>query len=204
MIRLLTRRLLVRGAAIGVASGIAWTFLVAPKRAALDELRALHELRRGEIETGVAGMDATGLEASRLQLLGYAKAFQRADRAIEDAGTFQQDIRQLAEGCGVRLTRITPRRSASNNASDPTTDNVGGVTAHTVGITLDVVGEFASVAAFIEQIQSGLGFGKVESFRIVEAGSTGDTQQVRAVVRSSHLAIEGDLLAGLDTEEAAP
>lgn len=197
------RRILVRGAILGTTCAAAWLLLIAPRRAELAELRAIESARRAEIEAGIDQMDTVALQTRKLEVIAYADEFKQLATPLADAGVLQREIRSLADACGVRLTRITPSKLAISNEAAQAA--IEGVSGYYVGLTLDVAGPYASVAAFLEQLQTDVGFGKVDSYQIIEsAASEGNGHYARAIIRSQHFAVQGDLLAGLDTQEASP
>jgi hypothetical protein len=118
-------------------------------------------------------------------------------------------LNALARRAGVVVQRIEPARGGAEVARP---DAASGISAETIGFTMQLTGPLDSVGAFLRLIEHEAGMSRVQSARVSPA--SGQPGMVEALVVTSHVVFDGGLKAfdepqagahaAADAQEARP
>lgn len=179
------RRGLVSEVAIGVmVCAAAWYFGVRPVERRADEARAQAEalVAQGVGSSAAGGLSLADLRAAAAVVAVKARAMSDVGRVAFNEARMLDELTNLARGHALRLEQLQP--DAGPRVPKPTE----GQTQHhdaSIGYTLTVRGEFASIAAFLAQLPQTFPNSAVASVRLSAATDSAEPP-VTAVISTHH------------------
>lgn len=176
------RRLLSQAIILGAVCIGAPVFVVAPLKARLARMEQSLATAQREAASIADIMSAGERQTLDPDAAGRISAWIGEMNSISgDAATVYDRIMTLGAEHGVRIDRMQPVRVT---AARPTAGR-SSPAAQTLGFTIAAIGEYDSIAAFIEAIERGAGFSAVGSVRLIPVVADG-AQLVQATIETRH------------------
>lgn len=156
-------------------------------RAASDSLEA----SRWELVQNRTRVAPAAMRAIRDQTAARRAAFRASSTLQQDESNLYAKLSQLATQRGVQIEQLVP---AATNAPAPTppAPETAGAATPTIGAqctyTMTVVGPFARLAEFVQDLEGAAGFTAVRSLRMAPIDAS-PTSPIRAVLITDHFGI---------------
>ncbi len=190
------RRGLLSELAIGVmVCGAAWYFGVRPVERRAEDVRAQAEALVAQgVGSGAAGeLSLDELRAAAARVAERATAMHDLGRVAFNEARMLDELTNLARGHSLRLEQLQP------DSGPPVPRPADGQAQHrdeSIGYTMTVRGEFASIAAFLAQLPQTFPNSAVASVRL--SAATDPTEPpVMAIISTHHWAFDTTLAARL-------